>query len=264
MRVRKILVVAAALGLAASPTVAAPYYLKVANRSLFGVSAFGPDGGELRLPRGFQDHQLQVFGTFRLSEDWILVGQAVPVGVGVYGEDAQPYFGGLGAGIRRRLTGGPFSVWLEAELGARPSSPTLFQGVVGSVPVRVKPVVGTFYGGGQLRVEAPFSWGWAAMSGGARGFSNPRLEPALLGFAQIGLVPTRGLALDLHLSGWYAFGDLEPVDVLGSGQTRYLGLGVGAEWWAFSRAALTLGVDVGPIAQANAVSPSLSLGVALR
>lgn len=248
----------------AGAVAAEPGFAKASVRSLFGDSAYDAEGERVRLPRDYRDHQLRLWGRWPLDETWALFGGLAPVGWATYESRSRIYFGGGSAGASVRLLRGPVDLELQAEFGARPEGPTLFSGVVEGSALRLRPSVGTLFGSAHLSALRGLGWGWVRAALGATGFSRDGLDPALDAYVQLGWTPIRPLEFDLHLSGGWSFGDLSPVDVLGNGQTRYLGLGLGVAWWAFEDLGVTASFDIGPFARSNAYSPALGLGLVAR
>lgn len=261
---------------------AGEYYLKAASRTLVGGGFFAPDGDVVDYPGTFQDHQLRLYGSYSISDAWTVVGSMTPIGLAItntQGGEALAYFGGFDAGVSWAVLAEPLLVSIDIRAGLRPPSGRLSDALVEEegegFRAVVEPVVGTAVGRAHIHLERGFGWGWIKLSGGGHLFSAEELEPALEGFLQLGFKPDPRVFLDAHVSGWYAFGELAPVEdrgagrrrrvnVLGAGQSRYVGFGLSVEWWLFGNAALAAGLDIGPFAEANAASPSISLGLAFR
>lgn len=240
-------------------------YLKIWNRTLVGTGVFTSAGDIEDLPTTYQDHQLNLYGEWGLTDDWTVVADATALGVALYDGASQVYTGGAAAGLRYRLSAGPVVAAVQARFGARPGrAAPLGTGVVAGEPVELRPVVGTFHGGGQASVGYGWTWGWVTGGLGARFFTSEVLQPALTGSLQLGLQPFELLTLDVHLNWFHATGELEPTNALGAGQTRYLGWGVGATLWVVPRVGIHVGFDGVAYAAANAATPSLLLGVELR
>jgi hypothetical protein len=240
-------------------------YAKIWDRSLIGKRAFIQGRETAELPSGYQDHQLGVYVEWGTTDDLTLVLSAVPFGVARYGGRTDPYIGGVVLAGRYQLARGPVAVSAELHAGGRPdqSDPTGLATVDGRAFI-ISPVVGTLLAGGALHLGTAFGWGWLTGHAGARFHSSEALEPALYAGAQLGWHAHRRLDLALHLNLWHALGDLEPIQVLGTGQTRYLGFGLGLTWWMTERVGLHAGLDGVLYAAANAATPSLLLGIELR
>lgn len=219
------------------------------------------------LPASYQDHQLRMFGTYQIQDRWTLVASATPVGILTFGASELEYIGGAEVGFRWAALPQPFELSLSLSAGARPGSGRINvdQGESLSEPrTLLEPIVGSAIGAASILARYGFGWGWLLVSGGGKIFSNARLDPALEAFAQLGFAPSESFFIDIRSSGRYAFGSLVPVNILGASQTRYVGLGLGLEWWTFPQFGLTAGADIGPFAESNAAALSFSLGAVFR
>ena len=241
------------------------FYLKVWDRTLVGKNAFTAGGDTAELPDTFQDHQLNIYGEYGLLDELTLTLSVVPVGFASYEGESRAYFGGATAGARYRFLTGPLVLAVSAHAGGRPSSgDPLGVAVVGNETYVVDPVVGTIYGGAALEAGYGLSFGWLAASFGTRAFSRKELDPALFANLQFGWNTGIGLILDVH-AGWYhAFGELAPVNVLGAGQTRYLGFGLGLSWWFHDHVGVNAGFGGAFFARSNAATPAITLGLEFR
>lgn len=241
------------------------FYLKVWNRSLIGDTVFGASGDNLRLTENFQDHQINVYGEYGLTDDLTLTLSSAPVGFASYAGANQAYFGGATAGARYQLYNGPVVLAASADFGVRPTSvDPLGTEVVNGETVIITPVIGTVHGSVSFGAGIPLSFGWVSLATGARFFSNGDLKPAFYAGGQFGWDTTIGLIVDLHVNWYNALGDLPPVQGLGAGQTRYLGFGLGLSWWFLDNVAITAGFDGALFANANAATPALTLGFEFR
>ena len=241
------------------------FYLKVWDRTLLGKKAFTEAKTQVELPEGYQDHQVGLYGEYGLMDRLTLTLSAIPFGFAAYDEERRPYFGGGALGLRYQLYRGSWVAAVAAEIGGRPSSgDPLFADTVEGEALVVSPVVGTIYGGGSLEVGYGYSFGWLSAQAGARFFSNGGLDPAFFARAQSGWILGAGFLLDLHVSWYHALGDFRPINVLGAGQTRYVGVGLGASWWFVDWMAVTVGFEGAPFAVANAATPSLAAGFEFR
>lgn len=254
------------------------FYAKATVRSLIGSRGFDPEGRIEDLGGTLQDHQLRLEVSYPLGLRWRFEASSIPVGITSWAPDAgassvDAYAGGGELALAYRVLGGAWPLTVRAGAGARPSSgiERVIPSSSGPVPV-VEPIVGMAFGRLGLKLETGWSWGWLTLAGGGQVFSVDALEPALEAFLQVGFVPHPDWRLDLHSSGWMASGDLSSTspdraatyNVLGAGQTRYVGIGLGIEWWFVPGVAFTVGLDGAPIARANLATPSLSVGMAFR
>ncbi len=248
------------------------YYLKLWNRTLVGRQIFVSERTTARLPENYQDHQLNVFAEYGLSNDLTLTLLGSPVGFAGFGDERRFYSGGAAAGVRYQLTGGALKTAVEVQVGGRPDSGSLGSGMVEvQREDRIEmdefdavPSVGAAHGTLELSVGygLPFFW-WTA-STGLRAFTNSQLKPAYYLNGQIGWISDFDLVLDVHVSWYYSAGDIGPINVYGAGQTRYLGLGLGASYWLTDHFAINAGFDGAFFATANAATPSFIVGVEFK
>ena len=240
-------------------------YLKIYSKVLVGKSAFISGRTTEALPSLYQDYQLSLYGEYGVTEDVTAVLEATPFGVAHYDGNTDPYVGGGIASLRDWLMSGPLAVAAQVHLGGRPSlgAPTGTATIDGHT-YRITPVVGTLRGGGSVHVGRAFGRTWLTGHAGARFFSAEALKPALFAFLQGGWHIYDALTAEFHVTFWHSLGDLEPIEVLGTGQTRYLGYGLGVSWWLTPHVGLNAGIDGAVYAAANAATPAFLLGVELR
>ena len=261
-----------ALGVAAGPSWAGGWtqpqgqlYLKVWDRTLVGKKAFLTDGTIADLPESFQDHQLSAYFELGLSDEATLVARASPIGVSSYGDNLRLYSGGFALGLRHALLSGVVPVAVEARLGGRPSGPLLGSGEARGAAFSMTPVVGTAHFDFELQAGAALPYGfWASGSAGSVLYTEASLAPSLNGFLQLGWGSSFGLVLDLHLNFAHSTKMDEITNVLGSGNTRYLGFGLALAYWFTPRFALNAGLEGVLYAESNAATPSLLFGFEVR
>ncbi len=244
------------------------YYVKVWGRSLLGTGVFGPAIGEtLQLEDRYQDHQLQSYAEYGLTERLTWVGYAVPVGHARYGDQGSTYVGPLATGVRVQLLRSD-SVALSAQsmLGGRVpfGEEALFEGQVDGQQLVVRPTLATGQAEAELQLGIARPKGWMSFHAGARGFTSKRYLPALTGYAQFGWTPKEHLVFDLHFPLYRSFGEIEEVDVLGVTNTSYLGFGLSGSVWLSEHLAVTGSFEGAGLAVSNAGTPSLNLGIELR
>lgn len=240
------------------------FYLKVWNRSFFGDAAFTDIRETENLSESFQDHQVNIYGEYGVLDKLTLTLSAIPVGFASFGDTDQAYFGGGAVGARYQLHSGSWVAAVSADVGVRSSVDPLGVDISTGEPLIVQPVLGTVHGSVSAGAGVPLSFGWLAFSAGARAFSRDELDPAFFAGAQFGWNTGIGLILDAHLNWYHALGEIRPIQVLGSGQTRYLGFGLGLSWWFLDRMAVTVGVDGVAYAAANAAATPFSIGLEFR
>ncbi|MBK8011645.1 MAG: hypothetical protein IPK13_09850 [Deltaproteobacteria bacterium] len=245
-------------------------YLKTWNRSIVGRAAYVRARDIQGTADVYQDHQLNIYGELGLTPDVTFVLQSVLVGFARYGGRSVGYFGGVRAGARFALADG-FPLALEVQLGAQPGAERLGMGKLSESGQSyvITPSIGTAVGSAQL--QAGHSWvstknegsTWIVAALGTTVFSNGALSPAFIGSAKLGHGFASGLSLDVHLP-WYHSVKVDPtVNVLGSGDTRYLGIGLGVSYRIVGALALNASADGVFYAWSNAATPSLSVGLEL-
>lgn len=240
-------------------------YLKVYARSLIGRHAYINGRTLVDLSRVYQDHQLNLYGQWGVTDECTAILQATPVGLAHFAGQTDAYVEGATAAMRYRLQLQPVVLSLQLHAGARPP----LSRATGEVEIEgrtyeLRPVVGTLFGGGSVRAGRSFGDRWLTGSLGVRFHSAATLGTAFFAHLQGGWHATASVTLAAHLNWWHALGALEPVNVLGAGQTRYLGFGASATWWFTPSAGLYGGFDGVVYAYSNAATPSLLLGFEFR
>ena len=255
---------AALLPTVASGAAASPLYLKVYDRTIVGRNAFIEGRDTVALPATYQDHQLTLYAAYDLYPRLRVTVDAVPIGVAAYDGKTRAYFGGGAFGVEAELWRGPVILGAAIRVGGRPEAPELGRPTVDGTELVVTPVVGTFLGGAAGTLLWPLEWGWVAARVGAEAYGALELSPAVFGNAQLGWRTRSPLELALQVQLWHATEVDPPVNVLGSGNTRYLGFDLDATWWFSEGFGLFAGVGGVVYATHNAATPSLRLGVQLR
>ncbi len=271
---RHSLLLSAGLTLAAAPALAAgwtqpegAHYAKVWTRLLVGQNLFDADGGTAELPDGFRDVAVNLYGEYGLTDTVTLVGFANPYGHAAYdGGDSTHYAGFFGGGVRLGRAVGPLRLAGEVRYGYAPDvgADVIGTGTAEGVPFFLAPTVETHRIEGELQVGAGLPFGWLAASLGARGYSASAISPAVTGFAQLGWQISPRWVVDLHTNLHQPVDAVEVVNVLGAGQTAYLGVGVSGTWWFLDRLGLHAGIEGVAYAQSNASTPTLTLGLESR
>lgn len=241
-------------------------YAKLWYRGLFGQNAFATDGEIVELDEAFSDHALNLYVEVGLV-DWLtLVVHTNPVGSASFAGGSTTYVGRTNAGLRAGTAFGDTRLAIEAQYGFAPSTgaESIGEKVVDGVTYFYAPTVETQAFSGELQVGHPLSFGWLSASAGVRGFTADGLDPAIIGFGQLGWNMAARMTLDLHLNLNEVLGDVVVNNVAGAGQTRYLGWGLGYSWWFADALALSLGFEGVAYAQSNAATPSLIVGIESR
>ncbi len=239
-------------------------YFKVSTRSLIGSTALS-ETEILQLPDTYQDHQLRLYGEWGVSSEVTAIFEATPVGITNYAAETRLYIGQMQAAMRYQLALAPFVMSVQLHAGGRPA-PTraLATLMVADQVLEIRPVVGTLLGGASVRAAKSFGSMWVSGHAGAQFHSAESLEPAIFGYLQGGWHALDSLTLAIHLSLWHSLGELDVLNVLGAGQTRYLGLGIGATWWMTSNIGLHGGIDGVFYADHNASTPPIIVGLEFR
>ena len=239
------------------------FYAKIWSTVLVGSSYFAADGAIVE-SEPYQDVSLLHYAEYGLTDRWTLTTTGRPIGLSRYGSsEVQPYVGALTLGIRRGFGSGPLRFGLEAQAG--------YQGLVGEMNLApaaagfvYRPAVASASGRLEAQLGLGFSGGWAALNVGAVYFAADELQPALVAMAQVGYQPLESLSVDLHVPVNLLLGDIERPNITGTGETSYVGVGLGLSWWFAERVGLSATFDSAFFARANLATPALGLGVVLR
>ncbi len=243
------------------------YYVKAWSRSLIGDKAFDTGGELVDLPESFSDHALNFYGEYGLTREVTLLMNVVPFGYSSFGDTSTLYAGTLALGVRHALWTGSQPLAVEVRAGGRPSvgDDVLASGALDTGPYVVRATLPTLFFDVELQAAASMPYGmWVSAAAGARMHSREGLSPALMSSLQFGWSSSFGLVLDLHAQAYFSVQRPDVIDVLGVGQTDYIGLGVGAAYWITDGFGVTLGADTAPLARANAGTVPLQIGVQLK
>lgn len=241
-------------------------YAKLSYRGLFGSNAFDTEGGTFELPDAYSDHAVNVYAELGLRDDLTLIVLSNPFGVAGAGDESTTYMGRSAVGLRAGRAFGSTRLAIEARYGFAPDigETSVATGVVEDKAYTYVPTVQTQSYTGEIQIGQPLSFGWLSASVGIRGFSREGLDPAVIGFGQIGWSMSEATTLDLHLNVHEVIGDVDAINVAGAGQTRYLGVGLGYSWWFSKSVAFNAAVEGVAYAESNAATPSLNLGFEYR
>lgn len=241
-------------------------YAKLWYRGIMGSGVFDTEGGTFEAPERYADHGVNLYAEVGLI-DWLtLVVHTNPFGSASYGDESTTYVGRTNAGLRAGTGFGDTKLAIEVQYGFAPETgeEVIGTGVVDNKAFVYLPTVGTQSYSGELQVGHPLSFGWLSASAGVRGFSEDGLDPAIIGFGQIGWNVNRSMVLDFHLNLHEVLGDVDVINIAGAGQTRYLGFGLGYSWWFADSLGLNLGFEGVAYAASNAATPSLLFGLEYR
>ena len=241
-------------------------YAKLSYRGLFGSGVFGADGEIFEMPDGYTDHAVNLYAELGLRDDLTLIVLSNPFGYAASGDESTTYVGRTAIGLRAGGAFGNTRIAVEGRFGFAPDigETSVASGVVGDQAYTYVPTVQTQSYTGELQVGQPLSFGWLAVSAGVRGFSREGLDPAIIGFGQLGWNMNDTMTLDMHLNLHEVLGDVEVTNVAGAGQTRYLGIGFGYSWWFSKSVAFNAAFEGVAYAESNAATPSLNVGFEYR
>lgn len=241
-------------------------YAKIWARAIIGDHGFLADGGVEPIGVDFIDASLNLYLEYGLSEAITLVVSGNPAGFAKAGDSSTGYSGTLRLGARHALSTGPIRLAAELFYGVAPGigEIMLAGGAVNGAQFTYIPTYANHQGGGELSIGWGHPYGWLAASAGTEFNGADALDHALYAFAQAGLSLSFGLVADVHLTWRHNLGEIEVANVSGAGPTRYVGWGVGLGYWITESVGISLGFDGAAMAQANAATPSFTLGIELR
>ncbi|MCB9742123.1 MAG: hypothetical protein H6741_00550 [Alphaproteobacteria bacterium] len=240
------------------------HYVKAGARGVVGSLAFPASGVEAaNVPVGrAQDWALQLYGEYGLTDAWTLVGQGAPLGWASYEGESTLYTGRLSVGAKRALLTGKHRLAATGSLSYTPplGERDLTQGSLDGLSFI--PTESTFGAGAGLSYGLGFGQNWLVANAGATWLSAAQLDPVVEGMVQLGRTTKRGNRWDLHLPWRLPLGPVEaPANFAGSGQTAYLGMGVGYTYtWGQGWGVATSFESVAA-ARANFAAPTIPLFV---
>jgi hypothetical protein len=91
--------------------------------------------------------------------------------------------------------------------------------------------------------------------------SRGDLGPIFIGMTQIGWHSDFGLVVEGHVSIHQPVGTVRSNNISGAGGTRYIGAGLSVAYWPVPNWGVSIGVEGGLAVQANAATPSFTLGL---
>lgn len=249
------------------PQLQGEYYLKLWERTLIGSAAYTADGGRAGIGDTYQDHALNAYFEYGLTDEWTFVGFGRPVGFAEIAGNSAFYMGELNVGVRRSLTVNPVALALEAHYGFAPAvgDDVLATGSVeGGGTYVYSPTVTTHTVEGELQLGYSFHPGWVGLSVGTSWLTGDGLDPVLYGNANIGTAFDFGLVIGGYLALHQPFGDVVTTNVAGAGQTRFFGFGLDISYWLSEHIGINAGVGGAFLAESNASTPAIQLGLEMR
>ncbi|MCB9765414.1 MAG: hypothetical protein H6739_36910 [Alphaproteobacteria bacterium] len=243
-------------------------YAKAWVRSLVGANAFLADGAIEELPDGYVDESLNLYAEGGLTDKWTLLGFATPVGY-ASATESTVYVGNIALGVRRALLTGAFNLAAEVRVGGAPGvgETSVADGTTDAgIAYVMIPTVRTFRTDAELQAGVGFGQGrgWFQASAGAAWHSRSTIDPAILGQLKGGWTFKRGLQPSLQIDVWMPVGAVDAVNVLGAGQTRYVGITPELSWWWSEHWSVNASFGSALMAQSNAAAPAVTAGVAWR
>jgi hypothetical protein len=248
----------------------------VSSRSLPGApgehSGFFADGEIRKLGKEFNDHSLNLYGEYGVTDDWTVVYNGRPFGTVKVGDDSATYVGAQSFGVRRALAKGDMKIAIELRYVFSPAvgDEPVAQGVseaeaeADREPWFYAPTIAGHGVDGELQLGKGLSFGWWTAAVGARHRTASEIGTALTATAQLGIALSDTVNLSIDLSMEEPLDEVEVTNVSGAGRTRFFGNGLAVSWWVTERMGLTTGFGGAFYASSNAASPALSFGIELR
>ena len=253
------------------------HYLKVWERTLVGTRGFRTDGEvfDLGEEARYTDLTLNLYAEVGVTDAWTVVLSTTPVGRGFVEDDtdlsadggggtSQWYSGTTLVGARRRLLDGDVKLAAEGRVGGVPPLGDARIGEDFGEGWFWQTAVPTLQAEGELQVGRGLRRGWVTAAVGGRWQSAAALPAAtVLGSVSAGWTFGRA-SPSLMLS---TVQPLEPVsapNISGSGATRYIGLEPGVSVRLGERWSAVASMGSVLMAEANAATPSLNVGLEHR
>jgi hypothetical protein len=242
------------------------YYLKLWDRSLVGEKVYDLSGDAVMLPERYQDHALRLYAEYGATRALTLVLEATPLGYARSGDRSAVYVGPTWLGLRVALVDGAMPFALEVAYGysAPVGDQLLSSGTVSGRDYLVRPTFEQHLGKAELSLGASVGMMWFRGAAGAVMSSAADIDPALHARLTAGVSTDFGLGASLTGTLHAPTRTPRVVDVLGLGNTRYLGVDLGLSWWVGEHVGVTAGLGLAPSAVSNAATPAISLGLEIR
>lgn len=244
------------------------FYLKAWDRLIFGDKAFLEDGSTATLDQSFHDHALGYYVEYGVAENVTLTAQGLPIGFAALGAESTVYSGQEAVGARFAILRSPTLVAAtEIRYGyVAGIGEDEFSGYdLGGIDVVYRPTVETHVFAVEFQGGLSISPAWISATLGAQWNTRRALRNVLLGTVQVGASTRFGLVGEIHLTAHEALGGrFRPTNIAGTGDTRYLGVGIGLSYWLTPAFAFFGGVDGAFLARVNLAAPPISLGIEIR
>lgn len=238
------------------------HYAKIWGLLLRGGAGFDLEGETFETDT-YQNYSINYYVEYGLIEKWTILSHGRPVGYANYGGNTTPFVDDLNAGVRRGFLNGPVRLGIEGTFGFRGIAPGRNL-APSNVDWTYAPAIqtGTAKIEGQLGVAIPN--GWIALNAGLRGYTEEELTNSFVGLFQVGYTIRNKVTLDLHLPINLVLGEIETLNVAGSGETDYIGAGLGVSWWLKPDFAINAAFDGVVSATANSATPAIMFGIEVR
>ncbi|MCP4808478.1 MAG: hypothetical protein GY913_05785 [Proteobacteria bacterium] len=251
------------------------HYAKLGVRGIVGDQVFpsypitpmqgGTDGVVIG---DYQDWALQAYVEYGLTGDWTLVAQGTPIGFSMLEDESTVYTGVLKAGINCRLLSGRHNISAQLDVGYTPpvgevdlmaAHPTLDVMDVYAFPYQFIPTQSGAEAVGTLGYGTGFGRNWFSGSVGAGWYQNADIDPAVVGFGQLGRTTKRDNRWDLILPFRVPLGGSMHSNVTGVGNSSYVGLNVNYTFTWGDGWGVSTGVYSVVRASSNLEAPTLPL-----
>lgn len=235
------------------------YYAKAGYRLIPGGAGdtdLGFDAtGEFVDTGDYADHAVQAYVEYGVDDHWTAILSATPLGFASYDDNSSLYGGPIRLGVRRAITTGALRTAAEVLIGGTP--PLGAVDLASEADAIWQGAVPTLTASGALQLGYGFGKNWVTAELGYRW--NSGLADAVMGGFQVGRQWER-FVLDLHIPFSWALTELQaPVNYMGTGNTQYVGLGLGFAWWFNEHIGVMTGFESVVLARANAASVTLPI-----
>ncbi len=238
-------------------------YVKAWTRSLRGSNGYFKDRKARDLGITYQDLSLNLYGELGLTDTWTLVGNVQPIGYAAIEDENALFSGPWRVGARRGLLFGDLKLAVEAHAGYAPpfGDKIIASGIAEAQTWDYQPTVSGAQADAELQLGYGLPWGWIAANAGARWYSAQSVDPVIYGNLQLGVQLGAGFVFDTLLFLHEPLGEVTRSSIAGTGQTRYLGIGLGLSYWLTPNWGLNLGASGVAYAYSNAAAAPLTFGV---
>ncbi len=243
-------------------------YGKVNLRFLAGRAAYADDG-EVVETGAYRDTSLRAYYELGLSDLTTLVYSGTPIGRATYEGASAQYLGPNAVGLRRSLWDHALQVAVEGRVGwsepfGQPDLATQSGSALTPPGYAYEPSVGNHFLDLEISLGRGIKNGWVTGTIGGRTNTADVMSNAVTGVVQAGWVFQGRFELDLHVPWYLPTGPVDQVNFAGTGETSYVGVGLGFGWWFRESLGVAVAAEGVAMAQSNAATPSLTLGLQFR